>query len=340
MKILFVTCGDANDPSSRVRVHQFLPFLSQQGHKVSAVSLAAKWRLLARVRQLRILFLSCWVDAVVIQKAVLPRLSCALSKLTKRLIYDIDDGVFVYYPELDLVLQRYDLVVAGNRAIEEYVRQFNSRSVTIPSVVDETRFDLRDMQPSNKVSEPLVVGWLGHGWKVSYLEPLKEVFIELARRLQSRFVLKVVSNKSLDWSTSWLLNKRWCLEEEAEDVASFDIGIMPLPEDRWSEMKCGYKALLYMAMGKPVVVSPFGVNSRIVQHGINGYHALTPSDWVEHLSTLLQDAPLRRRLGFAGRQLVANEYCIGKVLPQWLAVLRGDLQGARLGARDHSLMSR
>ena len=333
MRVLFVTCGSIDDPSSRVRVHQFLPFFSRQGEHVATISLDANGQFRRRLRQLMILLLSTRFDTVVVQKAVLPRLTAALSKLSKRLIYDIDDGVFVYYPELDRVLHRYDVVVTGNRALEEHVRRFNSRSVIIPSVVDETRFDLQQMQTTHSDTNPLVVGWVGNGWHLEYLEALKDSFFELARRFQNRFVLKVVSNRSLDWSADWLVNKGWCLEQEAQDVASFDIGIMPLPQDPWSELKCGYKALLYMAMGKPVVVSPIGVNSEIVRHGINGYHASNSAEWTQYLGTLLQDAVLRARLGSAGRQIVADEYCIRAVLPRWLAVLRGDLEMARDPAR-------
>ena len=329
MEFVFVTCGDINDPSSRVRVHQFVPFLTQQGHEVAIVPLTAKSPFQARLRQIRILLISARFDAVVVQKAVLPRLTLALSKLSNRLIYDIDDGVFVYYSALDRVLHRYDVVVTGNRAIDEHVRKFNSRSVTIPSVVDETRFDPERVKSHQGAQQTLVIGWLGHRWNIGYLHPLKSVFSELSHRLGKRFVFKVVSDKPLDWSAEWLVNKRWRLEEEADDVASFDVGIMPVPDDRWSELKCGYKALLYMAMGKPVVVSPIGVNSEIVRHGINGYHASNSTEWTQHLGTLLQDAVLRARLGSAGRQLVADKYCIRAVLPRWLAVLRGDLEMAR-----------
>jgi hypothetical protein len=50
---------------------------------------------------------------MVIQKMVLPRLTAVWSKLSKRLIYDIDDGVFVYYPEINRILHLYDAVVTG-----------------------------------------------------------------------------------------------------------------------------------------------------------------------------------------------------------------------------------
>src|ERR1700693_1316749 len=98
---------------------------------------------------------------MVIQKMVLPRLTAVRFKLSKRLIYDIDDGVFVYYPEINRILHLYDAVVMGNSALEEHVWQFSLRSVTIPSVVDETRFDPESVQCAHSGTNPLVVGWLG-----------------------------------------------------------------------------------------------------------------------------------------------------------------------------------
>ena len=334
MKILFITSGDTDDPSSRVRVHQFLPFFDREYKQVAAISLAGRGQFQRKFRRLMALLASIRFDTIVVQKVVLPRLTSIMSKLSKRLIYDIDDGVFVSYPELNYVLPLYDVIVTGNRSLEEHVSRFNVHSVTIPSVVDETRFDPNQQCKRYNNGGRLVIGWLGHGWNLPYLHPLKDCFFELANDAKTPFVLKVVSNGVLDWRASWVINKPWRLEEEVADVASFDVGIMPLPGDRWSELKCGYKALVYMAMGKPVVVTPVGVNSRVVQHGINGYHAETPSDWVNNLSALLQDAPLRLRMGEAGRQFVASGFCIRSVLPQWLAVFRGDLQAARNLAPD------
>jgi hypothetical protein len=62
---------------------------------------------------------------------------------------------------------------------------------------------------------------------------------------------------------------------------------------------------------------------------MNGYHASNSAEWTQYLGTLLQDEALRARLGSAGRQLVADEYCIRAVLPRWVAVLRGNLEMAR-----------
>jgi len=50
----------------------------------------------------------------------------------------------------------------------------------------------------------------------------------------------------------------WSAESEVSEMGVFHIGIMPMPDDKWSLGKCSLKALLYMAMGIPAVCSPVG----------------------------------------------------------------------------------
>ena len=93
---------------------------------------------------------------------------------------------------------------------------------------------------------------------------------------------------------------RWRAKTEVDDLQPIDIGVMPLPEDKWSKGKCGAKALQFMGMGIPTVCSPVGVNTEIIQDDQNGFFASTEDEWVDKLSRLLRSAELRRQLGRPG----------------------------------------
>jgi hypothetical protein len=100
----------------------------------------------------------------------------------------------------------------------------------------------------------------------------------------------------------------WRLATERQDVGSFDIGIMPMPDNAWTRGKCGFKALLYMALGVATVASPVGVNPEIISHGVNGLLANDETQWVEALTHLAMDGALRGQLGTAGRDTVESRY--------------------------------
>ncbi len=92
------------------------------------------------------------------------------------------------------------------------------------------------------------------------------------------------------------------------DVQGFDVGIMPLPDDIYTRGKCGLKALQFMATGRPVVISPVGMNTTLVQHGENGLLASTEDEWIGALERLRDDPELRRTLGRRGRATIEAGY--------------------------------
>ena len=85
---------------------------------------------------------------------------------------------------------------------------------------------------------------------------------------------------------------------------------MPLTADLWAEGKCGFKALQYMAMKIPAIASPVGVNTAIIDHGVNGFLAITPEDWEKAIVTLISDKKLRLRMGEEGREKVIRNYSV------------------------------
>jgi glycosyltransferase involved in cell wall biosynthesis len=113
-----------------------------------------------------------------------------------------------------------------------------------------------------------------------------------------------------------------------EDLSDFDVGLMPLTNTEWERGKCGLKALQYMALGIPAVVSPVGVNTEIVRDGENGLLAPSERDWERALESLLTDPALRRRLGAAGRASVESGYSARVQAPRVAAAFRDALRSA------------
>jgi glycosyltransferase involved in cell wall biosynthesis len=102
----------------------------------------------------------------------------------------------------------------------------------------------------------------------------------------------------------------WTAENEVSELAEIDIGIMPLPNDEWAKGKCGLKGLTYMSLGIPAVMSPVGVNSEIIQDGVNGFLADTQEEWLEKLSLLVENAGLRRSIGAKAAETVRDRYSV------------------------------
>ena len=131
---------------------------------------------------------------------------------------------------------------------------------------------------------------------------------ELKKKIEFRFV--IISDESPSESLDLFEFVKWNKATEIDDLLTFNIGIMPLSHDPWTEGKCGFKALQYMALGIPALVSPVGVNENIVDHGKNGFICRTDSDWKERLSYLLENRQELIKMGLEGRKKIEAEYSV------------------------------
>ena len=81
----------------------------------------------------------------------------------------------------------------------------------------------------------------------------------------------------------------------------------------------------------PVVASPVGVNTEIVDHGVNGFLAQTDEEWIMALSALRDSPDLCARMGTAGRGKVEEHYCVQVTAPHLCRLLR---EAAAQGRHD------
>ncbi len=136
------------------------------------------------------------------------------------------------------------------------------------------------------------------------------MFAPLLKEMSEKFPIEihVHSDRSPDLPEIPLVWHKWSPKNEVEVISNFDIGIMPMPDDEWSQGKCSMKALLYMSLGVPTVCSDIGMNREVIKHGENGFLAKTDEDWLRAIEKLVNDAKLRKEMGEKSRQTVVEKY--------------------------------
>lgn len=196
-------------------------------------------------------------------------------------------------------------VTAGNEYLANYARKFNQNVQVIPTTIDtEGHHNVR----CDHDQIPVTIGWTGTHTTMRYLDPLIPILKELEKTYNFRF--RVISNQAPEFELKSLEYVPWNKETEIEDLAQIQIGIMPLVEDIWSEGKCGFKGLQYMALGMATILSPVGVNKTIIRENENGFLVDRASEWEEKLILLLENQSLRIKLGENGRKTVEKDYSV------------------------------
>lgn len=253
--------------------------------------------------------------------------------LRKKYIYDFDDAIWLpNYSETNKRFQRLKAywkvnycmkwawkISAGNAYLADYARKFNNNVYIIPTTIDT---DNHHNVCCNQDSEDIVIGWTGTHTTMHYLDALIPVIQSLEEKYTFTFL--VISNEKPSYTLKSLRFIKWNKDTEIEDLATMNIGVMPLEQDNWSDGKCGFKGLQYMALEIAPVMSPVGVNPSIVSDGVNGFLAATPEEWKEKLTRLIESNTLRKQFGKAARETVEQAYSVNANKQRYLELLAED----------------
>lgn len=214
-------------------------------------------------------------------------------------------------------------VIVGNEYLASYARARNPNVFVVPTSIELDRYPV---QPELTSDTPFVVAWSGSTHTLPHFEHAREALERLAK--QRPLVVKVICNKPPARPIAGAENVfvPWSEQGEAEAIGATHVGIMPLPDDDYTRGKCGLKALQFMATGRPVVLSPVGMNSDLVSSGENGFLASRVDEWVDVLERLASSRELRQRLGRAGRETIESRYSSTVASSLFARAIRRSLQ--------------
>jgi len=249
--------------------------------------------------------------------------------LRKKVIYDFDDAIWLTDRQQESTWFRWlkwrkkvarvcawsYRVSCGNEYLASFARKFATQVIVNPTTID-TSYHL----PKKKSEQSLVIGWTGSRSTMNYLQEVRSPLEDLMKRYP-RVIIRIVSDQAPDWSHPRIDFVPWSLENEIPILQTFDIGIMPLPLDPWSLGKCGFKALQYMSLAIPAIVSPVGVNTDIVVDSVTGYHCRQPEEWISRLEELILNPDRRATMGTAGRKRIEDYYSVASNTSRFLRLL-------------------
>jgi glycosyltransferase involved in cell wall biosynthesis len=339
-------------PGQRYRIEQWAPYLREIGIQVHFEPFASEQlgrvlyeggRYAIKTRLMGQAFLAAvprawsaaefdavflYREAALLGPALLERL---VGRRNPRVIYDFDDAIWLRYVSPRNRYLSYlkapgktkalcgiaSAVTVGSEHLAQYARRYN-RSVTIvPSTVSLRKYH---PAPPGSDSEPLLIGWTGSHSSLQYLKVVEGALQTLSRR--RRFRLRVIGVEGYRIPGVEVECRPWRASTEVEDLWPLSVGIMPLVDDPWAAGKCAMKAIQYLGVAVPAVVSPVGTNREVIEDGVTGFYARSQDEWVRALERCLDSAELRKQLGQAGRAHVVARYSAEVQVPRLAALLR------------------
>ena len=361
MKVLFLEPYPIEGPSSRYRVEQYIPFLKANGIDCTVRPFVSShfYRILytkghfiqklfffitSSFRRLRDLYAALQADIVFIHLEAFPigppLFEYLIALLGKKIIYDFDDAIYLgntsptnsFLKKLKCpgkvkhIIRLSRHVITCNPHLHNYAKQFNTNVTILFTSVDTEKFFPLTKTPSDT---PLRIGWIGSHSTAVYLDSIKNCLARLSQTYNFTVTIVGASNHPFDIPGIEIRKIDWSLQDEVRQFQALDIGIYPLSNNEWAFGKGGFKAIQYMSVGIPCVVSGIGVNKDIIIDGINGFLAVTEDAWFQKLSQLINDPGLRERIGLQGRKSVLENYSLEINAPRLLQIIKDTINNSK-----------
>ena len=208
------------------------------------------------------------------------------------------------------------LVTTPTQALAERIRTMNPRVKVLPNMLPTDGWDYP--KPKAQREDKVVLGWAGsssHGGDFRVIDGVVQQLLDRYPHVEFALVggppvIELARHERIRPVESTDIKGYPQLIEE------FDIGLIPLADTVFNKSKSDLKFVEFSMLGIPSVVSKLEPYLRTVRHGENGFLAMNPKDWLKHLTRLIEDTELRRRVG-ARAQEYARTRTIDRAIERW-----------------------
>lgn len=246
-------------------------------------------------------------------------------------VYDFDDAIMLarargvrrlasHQKAWAAAVRASTRVIAGNNWLADRALELvEARKISIiPSCVEPLEYEQKAIYAVS--GRPRVV-WLGSPSTEVYLHAIADALLKLNHSFGLRLTVISAGGQDLGRLNAIVDRIEWRKTESARSLASFDLGIMPLPDDPFARGKCAYKLLQYGASGLPSLASPVGTNIEVARDG-GTLLAKSNAEWVDSITNLLRASPREREaIGIRALNLVRQKYSFRANSEHWQSVV-------------------
>src|SRR5574340_591567 len=235
----------------------------------------------------------------------------------KPVVFDLDDLLFelpenhpdrisgfyveALLPMLQAVIEA-DLVTVATEPLKEYLLPYNNNIVVVPNYLNDRLWKLKKIDSSAAKDDIITIGYMGgHSHRpdlLMVLPALKIILEKYPQRIRFHFWGIEPPDDLIPFSrVDWYPPPRY----EYADFAQYfqtqfaDIVIAPLGDNLFNNCKSPIKYLEYSANGMPGVYSRVTPYANIITHGEDGFLAGSTEEWVDALSTLIEQKDIRHK---------------------------------------------
>lgn len=322
MKILALTFGNGAAASTLYRINQYLTPLAKLGIEVHTLPSDGfdDWPSLADY------------DVVLVQKKLFSsRRVKLLRKYARRLMYETDDAIWQPHDHphhwftrwrterrLALIAGLSDGCIAANEVLATRLRRHSHCVVVVPMALDETVWHPLSREPGAR----LRIGWAGAPVNLRYLYAIESSLLAMQQQHPEVEFVVYCGESPKFASDLKLTHIPFCPGAEVVSVQTFDIGLLPLPDNPFAHGKSPIKGLQYMACGVATIASPFGATQEMFCPGETAFFATSEEEWTGALLRLINEPDLRSLIGRQSREHFYKHHSLSSVTASLAAVLK------------------
>ncbi len=237
-----------------------------------------------------------------------------LGEAGKVRVYDMDDDIqaipaqnpaFEEFRDgkIGLMMQcmkEADAVTVATSELAELYSSYNQYMFPLPNCTDFS--DEHWDRPGREDDGKVVIGWAG---SQSHVEDFKIVMSTLERICRKYPFVQVAiggPENIFDSLTGIPDDQKIFFPavnfyEYPETLTRFDIGLVPLVDNRFNSCKSHLKGIEYGRLAIPFLASPAASYERLITEGENGFLCSRPREWLSRLTFLIENPDARRAMG-------------------------------------------